>query len=307
MSELSRRRILAAAFAAPLAAVPPQETLFQAEPLTPPRAFTPGIEGPQCDRQGYLYAVNYQKQQTIARVAPDGSTELFLTLPNQSTGNGIVFDRLGRMYIADYVEHNVLRVDMASRSISVYCHEPAMNQPNDLAIRSDGTLYASDPAWKRGDGKLWRIGTDGKAALLGEGLGTTNGIEVSPDEKTLYVNESVQRKVWAFPLRPDGGVGERRLLRAFTDGSFDGMRCDIDGNLYITRTELGKVIKMSPSGEILREIDVLGNGPTNLCFGGTDGRTVYVTEREYGRIVKFRVDRPGLAWLRWRKAPHSSP
>ena len=79
----------------------------------------------------------------------------------------------------------------------------------------------------------------------------------------------------------------------------DGMRCDADGNLYITRHGKGTVVKLSPQGEVLREIDVLGPFPTNICFGGPDGRTAYVTEVKHRRLVQFRVDRPGLEWKRW--------
>ena len=63
----------------------------------------------------------------------------------------------------------------------------------------------------------------------------------------------------------------------------------------------GTVVVMTPAGEILREIDVLGSKPSNLCFGGPDGRTVYVTEVEHTRLVAFRTERPGLAWQRWRE------
>jgi sugar lactone lactonase YvrE len=105
-----------------------------------------------------------------------------------------------------------------------------------------------------------------------------------------------------FDLEPDGGVANKRLLKKFADFGFDGMRCDVDGNLYVTRHGKGTVIKFSPDGTILREVDVLGKMPSNLCFGGPDGRTVYVTEVEHQRLVSFRVDRPGLAWQRWKRA-----
>src|SRR4051812_49101284 len=75
--------------------------LFVATPLTQPGEFTPGIEGPQCDRDGNIYAVNFGKQQTIGKVSPTGKGEIFLELPGKSTGNGIVFDRHGKMLIAD--------------------------------------------------------------------------------------------------------------------------------------------------------------------------------------------------------------
>ena len=130
---------------------------------------------------------------------------------------------------------------------------------------------------------MWRIDSSGNVTRLATELGTTNGIEVSPDNSTLYVNESLQRNVWAFTIKQDGTLAQKRLIRQFPDHGFDGMRCDQQGNLYITRHGKGTVVKMQPDGEILAEIDVLGTSPTNLCFGGSDGRTVYVTEVEHQR------------------------
>jgi sugar lactone lactonase YvrE len=282
-------------------AASPDDRLFIATPLTPEGSFTEGIEGPACDREGNIYAVNYARQHTIGRTTPDGKSDVYLELPNGSIGNGIRFDRAGAMYIADYVNHNVLRVDPKNRALSVFAHEDAMNQPNDLAIGADGTLYASDPNWKQSTGQLWRIDRDGKVTRLAENMGTTNGIDLSPDGKTLYVNESVQRNIWAFTLTKEHTLTNKRLLIKFPDHGFDGMRVDVDGNLYVTRHGKGMVAVISPAGKVLREIDVLGTRPSNLCFGGPDGRTVYVTEVDHRRLVQFRVDRPGLEWQRWRE------
>src|SRR5262249_54348699 len=259
-----------------------------------------GIEGPACDAAGNVYAVNFAKQQTIGKVTPDGKAEIFVTLPGKSTGNGIVFDKRGYMFVADYVEHKVWKINVKTKKTTVFAEEPKMNQPNDLAIAPDGTLYASDPNWGNNTGQVWRISRLGKVFLAAEKMGTTNGIEVSPDGKTLYVNESVQRNVWSFPINEDGTLGTKKLLKKFDDHGFDGMRCDVAGNLYITRYGKGTVAVLSPKGEVLREIDVLGKSPSNLCFGGPDGKTVYVTEVTQRRLVQFRVDRPGLAWQRWR-------
>ena len=277
------------------------EKLYLATPLTATNSFTAGIEGPACDRAGNIFAVNFAQQQTIGRTTPAGQSEVFVTLPNDSVGNGIRFDRAGRMYVADYVGHNVLRIDPGTRAVEVLAHEPKMNQPNDLAIAPNGTLYASDPNWGAKTGQLWRIDPDGTTTRLATDMGTTNGVEVSPDGKRLYVNESVQRNVWVFDIQPDGGVANKRLLRQFPDHGFDGMRCDADGNLYITRYGKGTVAVLSPEGEVLREINVLGARPSNLCFGGPDGRTVYVTEVEHRRLVQFRVETPGAAWTRWER------
>ncbi len=274
------------------------EKLWVATPLTEKKAFTDGIEGPCCDAEGNIYVVNFAKQQTIGKTKPDGKSEVFVTLPNKSIGNGIVIDKEGYLYVADYTEHNILKIDPKTKKITVHAHEPKMNQPNDLALAANGTIYASDPNWKEGTGQLWMIDPKGKVTKLASDMGTTNGLDISPDGKTLYVNESVQRNVWAFPIKEDGTLGEKKLVKKFEDHGFDGMRIDVDGNLYITRYGKGTVVKMTPKGEILKEIEVLGTRPSNICFGGPDGKTAYVTEVDHQRLVQFRVDRPGLAWHR---------
>jgi sugar lactone lactonase YvrE len=279
-----------------------EEQLFIAEPLTKPGEFTPGIEGPACDADGNIYAVNFgQKDGTIGRATPEGMGEIFITLPEGSVGNGIRFDRAGAMFVADYTKHNVLRIDMMTKAVTVFAHSDQMNQPNDLAVAPNDTLYASDPNWSNSTGQVWRIDRDGKATRVAADMGTTNGIEVSPDGKTLYVNESEQRNVWAFVITETGDLKDKRLVAQFPDFGFDGMRCDVDGNLYICRHGKGTVVKMSPDGKVVRELGVLGSKPSNICFGGPDGRTAYVTEVEHTRLVQFRVDRPGLSWQWWQE------
>jgi sugar lactone lactonase YvrE len=278
-----------------------KEELFIATPFTEENGFTSGIEGPACDAAGNIYAVDFAKNQTIGKVTPEGKAEIFVTLPGKSSANGIVFDPAGRMFVADDSAHNVLLIDTKTRAVAIFGHEEKMNQPNDLAIAPNGTLYASDPNWKNKNGQVWRIDTRGKVTLAAPNMGTTNGIEVSPDGKTLYVNESVQRNIWAFAIAQDGSLKEKHLFKKFDDFGFDGMRCDIDGNLYVTRHGKGTVVKLSPEAKVLKEIDVLGDSPTNICFGGPDGRTAYVTQVKGRRLVRFRVDRPGLAWQRLQK------
>ncbi len=270
--------------------------LFESQSFTEPGGFTDGIEGPACDADGTLYAVNYARQHTIGRVTPDGACDVFLQLPGGSSGNGIRFSSNGDMLIADYTGHNVLRVEMATRALTVHAHEPAMSQPNDLAIRADDTVYASDPDWAAGTGRLWRVGADGTVDLLEAGMGTTNGIEVAPTEDVLYVNESVQRRIWAYDLGRDGAVANKRLLIEFPDFGLDGMRCDVAGNLYVTRYGKGVVVKISPRGEALTEIPLAGSNPTNIAFGGPDGRTCYVTVADRGNVETFRADLPGREW-----------
>ena len=180
------------------------DKLFVATPLTKPASFTAEAEGPACDRAGNIYAVSFARKPTIGRITPDGKGEVFLEMPSGSLGNGIRFDRRGLMYVADYTGHNILRIDPRTKKVEVFANEPRMNQPNDIAISSKGTLWASDPDWKMSKGQLWRIDPDRRVTQLETGMGTTNGIEVSPDDRTLYVNESVQRNVWAYDIQSDG-------------------------------------------------------------------------------------------------------
>lgn len=272
-----------------------QEQYVSSE-FTPPNGFTAGIEGPGCDADGNLYAVNYEREHTIGKVSPDGKCSIFVELENGSTGNGIRFDSRGTMLVADYVNHNILVVDMETREIGVRAHEPLMSQPNDIAIGANDMVYASDPKWDADTGAMWRIDPDGSTVLLEGGMGTTNGIEVSPDESTLYVNESVQRNVWAYDLTPQGQISNKRLLIQFPDFGMDGMRCDAEGDLYITRFGKGTVAKVSPAGEVLLEVQLTGERPTNLAFGGPDGKTCYVTLQDRGNVEVFRTGAPGRSW-----------
>jgi len=272
------------------------EELYQSRDHTPVNSFTSGAEGPGVDKAGNLYAVNFQHEGSIGMIAPGGQSSIFVELPNGSVGNGIRFNSKGEMLIADYTNHNILKVDMATKAIGVYAHESAMSQPNDIAITKKDVLFASDPNWKAGTGSIWRVDTDGKVTLLEANMGTANGIEVSPDEKTLYVNESVQRKVWAYDLSETGSISNKRLLIEFPDFGMDGMRCDVNGNLYIARWGKGVVAKVSPKGELLKEITLTGKKCSNIAFGGADGKTVYITLQDRNNIESFRAEAPGREW-----------
>lgn len=262
--------------------------------------FTGGIEGPCCDRDGVLYAVNYEREGTIGRVLPDGTADVFVDLPEGSVGNGIVLDADGTLLVADYTAHRILRLGTVDRSVTVVATEPRMHQPNDIAIGPDRRVYASDPDWANGGGQLWRIDRDGSTVLLETGMGTTNGIEVSPDGQRLYVNETVQRRVWCYDLHEDGSVSGKRLLVSFPDFAMDGMRCDVDGNLWIARWGKGTVVRVTPDGVVDHEVRLrTGSDCTNVAFGGPDGCTVHVTVADRGTVEKFRVDVPGRAFSLW--------
>lgn len=273
-----------------------QKNIYYATDFTKEGEFTNNCEGPSVDKAGNIYAVNIKQDGTIARITADGKTSVFLTLPNGSVGNGIRFGSGNTFFVADFMQHNVLKVDLKTKQVSVLAHVPTMNQPNDLAIMSNGTIFCSDPNWKESTGQLWKVTPDGKAELLVANMGTTNGIEVSPDEKTLYVNESVQKNVWAFDITPQGTLANKRLLIKFEDGGMDGMRCDTKGNLYIARHGLGVVDIVSPKGKIIQTVKMKGKLTSNICFGGKDGKTCYVTLQDRKCLETFRTVNPGREW-----------
>lgn len=267
---------------------------YKASVFTPVNSFLSDVEGPAVDKEGNLYAVNFQKKGTIARISDAGEISLFLTLPEGSVGNGIRFDSRGNMLVADYTGHNVYRIDPKTLTPAVLAHEPRMTQPNDLAVDSRDRVYASDPDFKTSTGRVWRVDPDGKVTLLDSTSdGSANGLEVSPDEKTLYVNGGQQ--IWAYDLK-DGQISNKRVLIRFADFGVDGMRCDVKGNIYIARFGKGVVAKISPQGKILQEIALAGKRCTNVAFGGNDGRTVFVTLMDKGNIEKFRAADPGREW-----------
>ncbi|KQS33538.1 SMP-30/gluconolactonase/LRE family protein [Dyadobacter sp. Leaf189] len=258
--------------------------------------FTSNCEGPAVDDEGNVYAVNFARDGTIAIMNGKGNASFFVTLPKGSTGNGIRFGDKNTFYVADFTGHNILKVDLITKNISVFANEPKMNQPNDLAITASGNIFCSDPNWKEGTGQIWHVSPDGKVKLAAENMGTTNGIDVSPDEKKLYVNESVQRNVWVFDLAADGTLSNKKLLYHFEDGGMDGMRCDVNGNLYIARHGKGEVAILSPEGKIIQTVTTIGKKVSNICFGGRNGKTCYITLQDRGCLETFKAPTAGREW-----------
>ncbi len=305
-----------------------QEVLFQSKRITQQSSFGRNIEGPSVDAAGNLYIPNFGANGKIGKMAP-GATELepFADLnptppPEKiSIGNGTRFDREGRMYIADFNRHNIFVILAGERKPRPYfspgANQPKFNQPNDLAIAADGTLYASDPLMRPPTGtpkfgQIWRItrGSDDK----GHGevmtttrpgrMGTTNGLDLSPDGKTLYVSESSTRQLWSYRL--DGNkLVDHKMIHQFGMNpaeDVDGLRTDVDGRIFLARPAGRKITIVTiipatpgnPQRAELRDVPTVGIGPTNLTFGGPDGKTVFVTQTEDGGFIEsFRTDRPG--------------
>jgi hypothetical protein len=292
-----------------------EQEIFISKPISPTNEYLPGIEGPSVSAAGDLYVMNLRrpggdpnKKGGIGRLKPGASqSELFAILPDDSVGNGSRFDSQGRMYVADYVNHKVFVFEPGDKVPHEYFHAQ-FHQPNDLAIAPDGTLYASDPKASDGIGQIWRItrGPDGlgRGAIMSppRTMGITNGIDLSPDSATLYVSESQfshsgnrrRASIWAY--RIDGAaLADPRLVIEFPQGDVDGLRVDTDGRILVARPSFGTVAIVTPDGHLLRDVKTAGTDPTNLSFGGPDGRDVFVTQAEKTKrfIERFRTDRPG--------------
>lgn len=274
---------------------------FQSTDLVAEHSFTEGIEGPAVNKAGEVFAVNFNEQGTIGKVDKTGKAEVFITLPEGSIGNGIRFDKDHNMFVADYAGHKVYRLKNGSNTLEVWAEEANMNQPNDLAISDAGFIYLSDPNWAESTGNIWMVTPSAEVHLLESDMGTTNGIEVSPNGKLLYVNESVQRRVWKYDILKNGTITNKRLFVSFEDYGMDGMRCDKRGNLYITRYDKGTVVMISPRGKLLKEIVLQGKKPSNIAFGGKDGRDGYVTMADRGCIEVIRIPHPGSYYSKIHK------
>jgi signal peptidase len=303
--------VLPALLVIDVAQVPAEPALFVSERLTPKGEYSKAIEGPAVDRAGTLYAVGFkekgvigQERRTIGKViAGAKKSVLFARLPEGSAASGIRLDDAGRMYVTDYKLHKVFVFEPGQTNPSEYVRD-SFDQPNDLAVAADGTLYASDPKRIKSTatGRVWRIvrGSDGKgrAEVLSSNrqMGVTNGIDLSPDGKILYVSESTTSQVWAYTFDAGKLVAPDRPLHEFKNAGsaeLDGLRTDADGRIFVAFNGKGTVVMLAPDGALLREIELKGKNPSNLTFGGPDGKTVFVTQVDGGYIENFRTDRPG--------------
>ncbi len=283
--------------ATPLVAA--ETRLFDSVQVTPASEYTFGIEGPAADLDGNLFVVNLGKPGTIGKLPAGGAaSELFTTLPEGSVGNAIRFDRSGTMFIADYKKHNIFTIAKGATEPAVWFHSDEMNQPNDITIARDGTIYASDPNWKGREGHIWRIAKAADGTVQGQvmpaprAMGTTNGIDLSPDGRTLYVGESSSGQIWSYTISGNE-LTSAKLVKSFQPDTVDGLRTDIAGRLYVARISKGTIALMKPNGAVEREIVLKAKEPTNLAFGGSDGKIVFVTQRQGGFVESFRTDQPG--------------
>jgi gluconolactonase len=207
--------------------------------------------------------------------------------------NGMVHDEDGAVLLCQHSNRQIVRI-AKDRSISVFVNKfqgKRLNSPNDLVFKSDGSLYFTDPPYgllkQDEDPKkelkfngVYRY-AHGKLQVIIKDLSRPNGIAFSPDEKTLYIaNSDEKKKVWmAYDVKPDGTVGHGRVFYDVTsekeEGLPDGMKVDVKGNLYCSGP--GGTWVFSPDGKHLGTIKP-PETPAN-CNWGDDGKSLYITAR----------------------------
>jgi gluconolactonase len=210
--------------------------------------------------------------------------------------NGLALDREGRLVLTAQGDRAIVRIekDGTRTTLADRYDGKRLNGPNDLAIKSDGAVYFTDPGSALAATSPLRelpfrgvlVAANGRVRLLEKELdgANANGIAFSPDETHLYVNGG--GKIFRYDVLPDGTIGNRRLFLDMTMRS-DGMKVDEQGNVYASGP--GGVWIISPEGKHLGTLP--SDRATNVAFGGDDRRTVYITSQR--SLYRIRASIPG--------------
>ena len=251
-------------------------------------------EGPTADSAGNVFFTD-QPNDRILKWSLDGKLSTFLQPAGRS--NGMYFDRGGSL-IACADEKNELWSIAGDGKVTVIWKEyrgKKLNGPNDVWVHPSGSLYFTDPFYKRPwwshdappqDGQhVYRLSADRKTLTrVTSDLEQPNGIAGSPDGKTLYVADIKAGKTYAYDIRPDGSLGGKRLRASM--GS-DGMTLDEEGNLYLTGK--GGVHVFDTTGKEVQVLDVPEDWTANVSFGGADHRTLFITASKGLYAVRLRT------------------
>lgn len=266
------------------------ETFYQTEHLFLPVAQGKMLEGPSADRDGRVFVANVGKRGTIGHFqAGDLAPRVWLTLPDGGASASTRMGPDGRLWIADYRKHRMYSVAPGGNELRLEFEANELNQPNDFTFAEDGTIYLSDPSWSsKKKGRIYKWDRTKGLQLVAEDLKAVNGIDLLPGEKTLVYSESISGRLMKIEL-PDGTP---ETLYKFKPDTVDGLRVDNQGNIYVARIQQGAIDVISAQGELVQSIRLQGKEPTNLNFGGPDGRTMYVTLRDLDAIEIFRVPSP---------------
>ncbi|MFC1491564.1 SMP-30/gluconolactonase/LRE family protein [Nitrospinota bacterium] len=244
---------------------------------------------------------------TIYRWVPGEGTRVIMHPSGKA--NGLTYDHEGRIVVAGWGRRTVWRWEHDGSTTTLASHYQGMklNSPNDIVVKSDGAVYFTDPSGgmqlpghEEGDVQrylehhgVYRLDPDdGKLTLLTTDVVYPNGLCFSPDESLLYVNDSRPRLVWVWDVQPNGTVKNRRLFEDYNaddPGGPDGMKVDVEGNVYCTGP--GGVWVTAPDGTHLGRIKVPEHC-ANFVFGGSDLKTLYMTART--TVYRTKVNIPGI-------------
>jgi gluconolactonase len=235
---------------------------------------------------------------TIDQFQPPATLTVFRRPSGESNGLGL--DAQGRLIASEGDNRRVSRTlpDGTVVTVADRWQGKRLNSPNDNVTRSDGNIYFTDPPYGLPAGQareldfqgVFRVDPAGTLHLESMDMNRPNGLVLSPDEKTLYVDDDqAGGLVRKFPVRPDGSLGPPTLFVPATGGGGDGMAMDDAGNLYVTTTAGVQVYK--PNGMTWGTISV-PEVPSNCTFGGFDRKTLYITARTSLYRVTLKV--PGL-------------
>lgn len=265
------------------------------EPGVPERIATgfTYTEGPVWHPDGYLLFTDIPGNK-IHKWTPDSVAEIFRSPSGHS--NGLTFDKQGRLIACEHSNRRITRTELDGTIVTLADKYDGkrLNSPNDAVVKSDGSIYFTDPPTGltarfgvpgtqelafRG---IYRILPDGKTLeLLVDDIHDPNGLAFSPDEKVLYIAD--RTRILAFDVQPDGMLANRRSFVSLS-GWMDGIKVDVNGNLYVTTFNRPVVEVCDDTGKHLGSITV-PEATSNCAFGGADNKTLFITaERSVYRI-----------------------
>jgi gluconolactonase len=256
-------------------------------------AFT---EGPAWSPTGFLIFSDIPNNKLL-RFMPGQPASAFRENSNGATGNR--FDAQGRLYTCESHSRRVTRTDKKGKVevLADRWQSKRFNAPNDLAVRKEGDVYFTDPAFgNQQDTReldffgVYRISRKGELEVLAKPKGRPNGIALAPDGRTLYVSNSDERNVRAYDLDKSGGASNERTLISGIEGVPDGICVDEKGNLYLAAQ---KIQVYSPAGKPIGVIPT-EETPSNCAFGDPDLASLYITART--SVYRARLDVKGISY-----------